>query len=120
MQKATAIPVERLQKYADTAHTFGDLNAMIAVIRQIAADCAILHSEGRTTAAMGAYRLLASVVRRLCATQASDEAAATTKIGMLAMIRQSYRESKGDVLMAVMVDAAINLEMQRWPALVRH
>ena len=36
-------------------------------------------------------------------------------MGMLAMIRQSYRESKGDAPMAVMVDAAINLEMRDGP-----
>lgn len=111
---STTILPERLEVYANSAATFGNLDGLIATISRISADQVILEREGRTIAARGARRLLAGVVRRLCATEALSEVAAIAKIDMLATVGRGYRTT--DLLMAAMVDASIALEMQRWLA----
>ena len=111
---STLITPERLELYASAAASFGDLDGLLATITQIRADRTTLEREGRTTAAKGARRLLAGVVRRLCATLALSDVEAAAKIDMLATVGQDYRESQDDMLTVVMVDAAIGLETRQW------
>ena len=116
MRQANAITRERLKSYAETAGTFGDLQLVITNLRQVNTDHAVLHHEGRTTAARGAERVLAGVVRRLCATAAGSEEDARMKINWLASVRALYHENEGDLLMAAMINAAIDYETEVWLA----
>ena len=115
MHPASAvIPADRLDDYAATGETFGDMDTLLMTISQIRADQVTLKAEGRTHAGRGAARLLATMVRRLCATQATSEAAAAVKIDMLVAVGQDYRANGAGLLMAAMVDTAIGLETEMW------
>ena len=113
---AATIPQERLRAYASTAATAGDLQALLTAIHQICTDRAILQSEGRSAAVRGADRLLAGVVRRLCATAAWSEQTAKTKVAVLNATKRSYGGGRHGILMAAMIDAAIGIETESWLA----
>ena len=115
MHPASAvIPADRLDGYAATGATFGDMDNLLMTISRIRADQAILKAEGRTHAGRGAARLLATMVRRLCATQAMSGAAAASKIDMLVAVGQDYRSTRAGLLMVAMIDTAIGLETEVW------
>ena len=117
MTEATAtIPQERLKAYADTVTTMGDMEGLMTSINRLCTDMAILEHEGRATATKGAYLLLAGVVRRMCATAAWSKESAKTKVGVLDSAKQLYRGGKDGRLMTAMIDAAIGLETENWPA----
>ncbi len=113
---AGTIPRKRLEAYADAAGMMGDLRGLATTIQQVCADIAILEGEGRASALTGAEWVLAGVVRRLCATDAASDEMAKTEVDVLASVKPSYRESRGGLLMAAMIDAAIGLETERWLA----
>ena len=114
----TSIPQARLNAFADGAASFGDVRDTMTAISVIVADRATLEREGRKNALEGANRLLAGLVRRLCASAAPSREEAELKSNVLALLREVYHLGSGDAnrLMVVMMDAAIALETEAWPA----
>ena len=112
----TTISQARLDDLTASAATFHDIGRILAAISQIASDWAILLDEGRTHAASGAEAALGGSIRRLCATAASSRDEAEDKVFVLERLRHVYRDGDrpADVLMAVMVDAAIAIETEAW------
>ena len=114
--ETAAIPQDRLTAYAHAAATMGDLQGLMASIHMICTDKAILKQEGRTNAIKGADRLLAGVVRRLCATAAWSEESAKMKVSLLDATKQLYGSGLEGRLMSAMINEAIIIETEAWLA----
>lgn len=119
----TTIARDRLDAYEEggaTAAAFGDVQGLLTAIVDVTVDLTILRSEGLIEAADGADRMLDACVRRLCAATASSSAEAGQKAEVLACLKRVRYAGEGlaQGLMAVMLDAAVEFETERWA--VRH
>jgi hypothetical protein len=110
------IPYERLQGYAEAADDAEALRRTMLTIGRICSDRAVLKRERRTEAVQGAERMLADMVRRLCATSTSREEDGRAKVEVLEAVRTFYEAGPDAVPMLAMIDAAIGLETGVWLA----
>jgi hypothetical protein len=108
------IPDERLQTYSDTADDLKALASTLMIIGQICIDHRILWREHETEALAGATRMLADMVRRVCAISASEEQDGWCKVEVLDAVRAFFKTGPDAVPLLAVMDAAISLETAAW------
>lgn len=108
------IPDERLQSYSETADAPETLSRTLMIIGQICIDRAILKREHETEALAGAERMLADMIRRVCAIPASEELDGWIKIEVLDAWKGFYEADPDAAPLFAMMDAAIGLETEIW------
>ena len=108
------IPDERLQSYLERADDLKAFSSSMMIIGQICIDRAILKREHETEALAGAMRMLADMIRRVCAISAPGERDGWAKVEVIDAVKAFYEaDPHAGPLLAVM-DAAISLETEAW------